>query len=115
MKLVPLEHEPQCPLREGAVHDAVEDADGNVVASVRGVEMGRVVLPVQDRDDDAEEAAYLWHVSSLLPVNLPERHDPPDDTPVHTGASCPFDESGVDLTLVDAIRETVNAVRPETA
>ncbi len=36
-------------------------------------------------------------------MNLPERHDLPDGTPVYTGTGCPFDESGVDLTLVDAM------------
>ena len=36
-------------------------------------------------------------------MSLPERHELPDGTPVYTGAGCPFDESGVDLTLVDAM------------
>ncbi len=36
-------------------------------------------------------------------MSLPERHELPDGTPVYTGAGCPFDESGIDLTLVDAM------------
>jgi hypothetical protein len=36
-------------------------------------------------------------------VSFPKRHELPDGTPVYTGAGCPFDENGVDLTLVDAM------------
>lgn len=36
-------------------------------------------------------------------MSLPERHELPDGTPVYTGAGSPFDENGVDLTLVDAM------------
>lgn len=36
-------------------------------------------------------------------MSLPERHDLPDGTPVYTGPGSPFDENGVDLTLVDAM------------
>ena len=68
MQFVPLEDEAKCALRERAGHDAVENADSDVEAAVHGVEVRRVVLSVEDRDDDAEEAAYLWHVSSLPPI-----------------------------------------------
>ena len=44
-------------------------------------------------------------------MSLPERHDLPDGTPVYTGAGCPFDESGVDLTLVDAMLALTPAER----
>ena len=36
-------------------------------------------------------------------MNLPDRHELPDGTPVYTGAGSPFDENGVDVTLVDAM------------
>lgn len=68
MQFVPLEDEAKCTLRERAGHDAVENADSDVEAAVHGVEVRRVVLSVEDRDDDAEEAAYFWHVSSLPPI-----------------------------------------------
>jgi hypothetical protein len=32
-------------------------------------------------------------------MDLPERHELPDGTPVYTAAGQPFDENGVDLTL----------------
>ena len=44
-------------------------------------------------------------------MNFPERHELPDGTPVYTGAGCPFDESGVDLTLVDAMLALTPAER----
>lgn len=44
-------------------------------------------------------------------MSLPERHELPDGTPVFTGAGCPFDESGVDLTLVDAMLAMTPAER----
>ncbi len=36
-------------------------------------------------------------------MSLPERHELPNGTPVFSGAGCPFDENGVDLTLIDAM------------
>lgn len=36
-------------------------------------------------------------------MDFPARHDLPDGTAVFTGAESPFDENGVDLTLVDAM------------
>lgn len=36
-------------------------------------------------------------------MSFPERHELPDRTPVYTLGGCPFDESGVDLTLVDSM------------
>lgn len=44
-------------------------------------------------------------------MSLPDRHELPDGTPVYTGAGCPFDESGVDLTLVDAMLAMTPAER----
>ncbi|MRR11333.1 hypothetical protein EG835_02345 [bacterium] len=44
-------------------------------------------------------------------MSLPERHELPDGTPVYTGAGNPFDESGVDLTLVDAMLAMTPAER----
>lgn len=34
-------------------------------------------------------------------MNHPDRHELPDGTPVYAGGRYPFDENGVDLTLVD--------------
>ena len=36
-------------------------------------------------------------------MDLPARHELSDGTPVYTGAGSPFDENGVDVTLVDAM------------
>ena len=44
-------------------------------------------------------------------MDLPERHELPDGTPVYTGAGRPFDENGVDLTLVDAMLAMTPAER----
>ena len=44
-------------------------------------------------------------------MSLPKRHDLPDGTPVYTGAEDPFDENGVDLTLVDAMLAMTPAER----
>ena len=37
----------------------------------------------------------------LPAMSLPDRHELPDGTPVYAGGRYPFDENGVDLTLVD--------------
>jgi hypothetical protein len=44
-------------------------------------------------------------------MSLPERHELPDGTPVYTGAGDPFDASGVDLSLVDAMLALTPAER----
>lgn len=44
-------------------------------------------------------------------MSLPERHELPDGTPVYAGAGSPFDENGVDLTLVDAMLAMTPAQR----
>jgi hypothetical protein len=44
-------------------------------------------------------------------MSLPERHELPDGTPVYTGTGNPFDASGVDLTLVDAMLAMTPAER----
>jgi hypothetical protein len=46
-------------------------------------------------------------------MRLPERHELPDGTPVYTGAGRPFDDNGVDLTLVDAMLALTPAERLE--
>lgn len=46
MELVPLQDETKSASGERPVDDAVEDANRDVVAGIRGGEMGRVVLPV---------------------------------------------------------------------
>ena len=44
-------------------------------------------------------------------MNLPERHELPDGTPVYSGAGNPFDDNGVDLTLVEAMLAMTPAER----
>ncbi len=44
-------------------------------------------------------------------MSLPERHELPDGTPVYAGAGSPFDENGVDLSLVDAMLAMTPAER----
>ena len=75
MLLEPFEYKPEGSLRELSRDDAIENTDRDFKFSVRSVEVRRVVLPVQDRDDDTEKAAYLWHNSSL-PQAMP---CPPND------------------------------------
>lgn len=58
-----------------------------------------------------QSAARVLRSFQVLPMSLPERHELPDGTPLYTGAGCPFDESGVDLTLVDAMLAMTPAER----
>ncbi len=44
-------------------------------------------------------------------MSLPERHELPDGTPVYAGAGSPFDENGIDLTLIDALLAMTPAER----
>lgn len=44
-------------------------------------------------------------------MSLPERHDLPDGTPVYSGGDDPFDENGVDLSLVDMMLAMTPAER----
>ena len=44
-------------------------------------------------------------------MSFPERHELPDGTPVYSGAGDPFDENGVDLTLVDTMLAMTPAER----
>ena len=44
-------------------------------------------------------------------MSLPERHELPDGTPVYSGAGDPFDDNGVDLTLVDTMLAMTPAER----
>lgn len=44
-------------------------------------------------------------------MSLPERHDLPDGTFVYSGGDDPFDENGVDLSLVDMMLAMTPAER----
>jgi len=55
----------ECPTREPARDHAVPDAHRDLVLTVRRVEVGRLVIAVEDRDHDTEEAADLRHTPTL--------------------------------------------------
>src|SRR5215204_5864417 len=65
VQLQPLEHVALGAPRELAGHDAVADADRDLVLAIRRVEVWRVVVAVQDRDGDTQEAANDRHDRKL--------------------------------------------------
>jgi hypothetical protein len=50
-------------------HGACRDFDFDFVLTVLGVEMRWWMIIIVDRDNDAKEAAYLWHVSNSPTVH----------------------------------------------
>ena len=61
VQLGPFEHEPERALRHRSGDRAAVDLYGHLVVAVGGVEVGRLVIAVVEKDDDAEEAGDGWH------------------------------------------------------
>jgi hypothetical protein len=72
----PFKDEPERPRRELASHGTRLDLDGYVVLPIDRVEVGWAVIAVEHADDDAEEAGYLWHMTSRV-IGLPNVESTP--------------------------------------
>jgi hypothetical protein len=57
VQVEPLEHVRLRAAWEAPGDGAVADADGDAMLAVGGVEMRRIVIPIEDGDRDAQEAA----------------------------------------------------------
>ena len=47
-------------------HLAIVNSHHDLLISIYRVKMGRVMIPIQERDGDAEKAGNDWHVRNLL-------------------------------------------------
>lgn len=61
MQVEPLQHVNQCATRKPPRNHVVADPDGDLVVPVGSVEVRRIMVTVQDRDGDPEEAADDRH------------------------------------------------------
>jgi len=66
VKIKPLQHETQRPLREIPVYDSTLDIDRNLVLPIDGMEMHRQMIPWEDADYYTKKSRYLRHLSVAL-------------------------------------------------
>lgn len=65
MDVGPFQHGPESPFGKSSLHDARLDLDGDLVAAVFRVKVGRGMVPVEHADDDSKKAADLGHDWSI--------------------------------------------------
>jgi hypothetical protein len=67
MQIMPFQNVTEGALGKRTVHNAVQDAHRDRVLAVRRVKVRRIVLAVEDRDDDAEKATDFRHAPEFTP------------------------------------------------
>ncbi len=65
MELKPLQHKALRSARKAPSHAAVSDADGDPFTAIGRVEVGRIMIAVENRNGDSEEPADDGHAKNL--------------------------------------------------
>ena len=66
MQRQPFRDKPERSRWKATRHHAIVNPNHDLMLSVYRMKMWRVMIPIQERDGDAEKAGNDWHVRNLL-------------------------------------------------